>query len=102
MFGFIEFKKQDHDENLQLVHRIKEDICKLVDKLSHGNYHERQYQTPEFDERRGGGKMGNRGSMGYHGTEGSYGSGHHMPYHYPYPQHPMYPQDQQYDDRYNY
>lgn len=53
----VEFKKEAHDENMKLVHRIKEDICELFKRLEGGAHGERHYEIDAYDERK------NRNSM---------------------------------------
>ena len=60
MIGIIEFKEDAHKENLHLAHRIKEELCELIDKLSKGEHGNRHYDPMYLDERRGGGRMGYR------------------------------------------
>lgn len=102
MFGFIEFKEDVHHENVKLAHRIKEEICELIDKLSKGASGERRAEQFPFDERRGGGRMMRRE---HYPQDGGYGDRRYIldtePSH-PYPQSQQYPQHHQYDDRYNY
>lgn len=115
MFGFIEFKEDVHKENIKLAHRIKEEVCQLIDKLSQGSLDHRYHEQYPFDERRGGGQMGYRGDMGQGaGSQSGYGDRRYIldtepSYHYPhqtYPHHfdqrQMQPQTQQFDGRYNY
>lgn len=102
MFGFIEFKEDVHHENIKLAHRIKEEVCELIDKLSKGASGERRAEQFPFDERRGGGRMMRRG---HYPQDGDYGDRRYIldtePSHH-YPQSQQYPQRHQYDDRYNY
>lgn len=101
MFGFIEFKEEAHHDNLKLAHRIKEEVCELIDKLSKGGSAERRGMPYPFDERRGGG-MSRRENY----PQGdSYGDRRYIldtePSH-SYHQSQHYPQHQKYDERYNY
>lgn len=102
MFGFIEFKEDVHHENIKLAHRIKEEVCELIDKLSKGASGERRAEQFPFDERRGGGRMMRRE---HYSQDDGYGDRRYIldtePSH-PYPQSQQYPQHHQYDDRYNY
>lgn len=102
MFGFIEFKEDVHHENVKLAHRIKEEVCELIDKLSKGASGERRVEQFPFDERRGGGQMMRRE---HYLQDGGYGDRRYIldtePSH-SYPQSQHYPQHHQYDDRYNY
>lgn len=102
MFGFIEFKEDVHHENIKLAHRIKEEVCELIDKLSKGALGERRAEQFPFDERRGGGRMMRRE---HYSQDGGYGDRRYIldtePSH-SYPQSQQYPQHHQYDDRYNY
>lgn len=109
MFGFIEFKEEAHHDNLKLAHRIKEEVCELIDKLSKGGSAERRGMPYPFDERRGGG-MSRRENYpqggGYSMDErGGYGDRRYIldtePSH-PYHQSQPYPHHQKYDERYNY
>lgn len=102
MFGFIEFKEDVHHENIKLAHRIKEEVCELIDKLSKGASGERRAEQFPFDERRGGGRMMRRE---HYSQDDGYGDRRYIldtePSH-PYPNSQQYPQHHQYDDRYNY
>lgn len=102
MFGFIEFKEDVHHENIKLAHRIKEEVCELIDKLSKGASGERRAEQFPFDERRGGGRMMRRE---HYPQDSDYGDRRYIldtePSH-PYHQSQQYPQHHQYDDRYNY
>lgn len=57
----VEFKKERHDENLRILHRLKEDVCDLIDAMKH-EAHERRHDDYDYDERgRGrGGRMNRR------------------------------------------
>lgn len=56
----IEFKKEKHEENVRLLHNLKEDICKLLENMMHES-HERRHDGYDFDERRGrGGRYSRR------------------------------------------
>lgn len=110
MFGFIEFKEDVHHENIKLAHRIKEEVCELIDKLSKGASGERRAEQFPFDERRGGGRMMRKEHYPQDGgysmdQRGGYGDRRYIldtePSH-SYPQSQQYPQHHQYDDRYNY
>lgn len=110
MFGFIEFKEDVHHENIKLAHRIKEEVCELIDKLSKGASGERRAEQFPFDERRGGGRMMRKEYYPQDGgysmdQRGGYGDRRYIldtePSH-PYHQSQQYPQHHQYDDRYNY
>lgn len=99
----IEFRKEDHEKNMSLVHRIKEDVCELWKNLeaadaAHG---ERHYEIDSYDERRG--MMGRRdiheemderrGRMGrYVRRDDRYENKHY----------PEYPFDERGGGRYNY
>lgn len=53
----LQFKREDHEENMNLLHRIKKDICTLYDKLETSEKEamgQRHYEIDSFDERRGG------------------------------------------------
>lgn len=106
MFGFIEFKEDAHKENIQLAHRIKEEVCQLIDNLSKGGFGDRRHEQYPFDERRMGNRMGGQGDMGY-------GDRRYIldtePSHYPHTQYPQrfeprqsQGQGHQFDGRYNY
>ena len=61
----LQFKKEDHEENMNLLHRIKKDVCTLYEKLEESEKEamgHRHYEIDSYDERRGG--MGYRGGMG--------------------------------------
>ncbi len=68
----LQFKREEHEENMELLYNIKKDICTLYENLEKGEKEamgQRHYEIDSFDERRGGGMnyrggMGNRGSMG--------------------------------------
>lgn len=93
MWGIIEFREEEHKQNLETLHNVKKEICEVIDKMERGaafgerrgqygsGTNERDYRAME--ERRGG--MNNRG-----------GYGNHFPYPESYPQYPMY------DERYRY
>ena len=105
----LQFKKEDHEENMNLLHRIKKDVCTLYEKLEEsekeamGNRH---YEIDSFDERRSSG-MGHRGSMGYRnamderrgGRGGRMGRRDEEPYR---PMYPEYPFDERGGGRYDY
>ena len=106
MIGFIEFKEDVHHENIKLAHRIKEEVCELIDKLSKGEYGDRRHEPYEFDERRGGGRMNRREPMR---QSDDYGDrryildtepSHRVSHQYPY-EHERH-QSHHFDDRYNY
>lgn len=62
----LQFKKEDHEENMELLHRIKKDVCTLYEKLEESEKEamgQRHYEIDSYDERRGG-SMGYRGNMG--------------------------------------
>lgn len=106
MFGIIEFKEDAHKENLHLAHRIKEEVCELIDKLSKGEYGDRHYEDIYFDERRGGGRMGRK--VHHEGYDG-YGDRKYIvemePYHKERSQrerHQPHTPYHQFDERYNY
>ena len=61
----LQFKKEDHEENMNLLHRIKKDVCTLYEKLEESEKEamgQRHYEIDSFDERRGSG-MNYRGGM---------------------------------------
>ncbi len=110
----LEFRKEDHEENMNLVHRIKEDICQLYKNLEKAEMGERRYEIDAFDERGGsgnrGGGMGNRGGSGNRGGMGERrggGRGRGMGNREEmmergYPMYPMYPIDEFGGGRYDY
>ena len=85
MWGIIEFREDEHRQNVQSLHKMKEEICILIDRMEKGGHHDerRGMYGAGMDERKGG--MSNRG-----------GYGNHFPYPESYPQYPMY------DERYRY
>ena len=93
MWGLIEFREDEHQQNLQSLHKMKEEICGLIDRMEKGGVHgERRGQYGSgMNERDGGGMSERRGGMNNRG-----GYGNHFPYPEPYPQYPMY------DERYRY
>lgn len=93
MFGWIEFREDEHQQHMSSLHKIKKEVCELIDKMEKGSHDERRHEMPyETDERRGG-RMSYR--MGGDVNErGGYNN------HFPYPKHPhQYPY---YEERYNY
>lgn len=61
----LQFKREDHEENMELLHNIKKDICTLYDNLEKSEKEalgQRHYEIDSFDERRGG--MNYRNGMG--------------------------------------
>lgn len=93
MIGIIEFKKDTHERNRELVHKAKEAICELYESFNKDAM-EQRIPREEFDDRRGGSNMrmgvtdyrggyGHRGGQsGYRGEQMGY---RHDPY-YAYPQ----------------
>lgn len=59
----LEFKKETHEHTMNLLHRVKEDICELYETLEKsGEAHgERRYVIDQYDERRR--SMGRRDEM---------------------------------------
>lgn len=106
----LQFKKEDHEENMNLLHRIKKDVCTLYEKLEEsekeamGNRH---YEIDSFDERRGSGMnyrggMNRRDDMGERrgGSRGGrMGRRDEEPYR---PMYPEYPFDERGGGRYDY
>ena len=91
MIGIIEFKKDTHERNLELIHKAKKAICELYESIEKDGV-EHRIPREEFDERRGrsgmrGGDMGQSGNRGGYRTDYRGGYRHDMPYGYP----PMYP-----------
>lgn len=95
----LQFKREDHEENMNLLHRIKKDICTLYDKLEASEKEamgQRHYEIDSFDERRGG--------MGYRmderrGRGGRMGHRDEEPRRHMYPE---YPFDERGGGRYDY
>ena len=63
MIGIIEFREDEHQRNMKLVHNIKKDICELLRNMAEDEIGERRY--PVYDEKRGRGMMrrGGRANM---------------------------------------
>ena len=107
----LQFKKEDHEENMNLLHRIKKDVCTLYEKLEESEKEamgQRHYEIDSFDERRGG-NMGYRsGGMGYRnsmderrgGNRGGRMGRRDEEYHRP--MYPEYPFDERGGGRYDY
>ena len=106
----LQFKKEDHEENMNLLHRIKKDVCTLYEKLEEsekeamGNRH---YEIDSFDERRGSmgyrsGGMNYRNEMGERrgGSRGGRMGRREEEYHRP--MYPEYPFDERGGGRYDY
>lgn len=92
MIGIIEFKKDTHERNKDLVKKAKEAICELYESF-HKDGMEHRIPKEEYDERRGGsgmrmGDYGYRGGSGYRGGQDGYRGGQGG---YRYPEHMMYP-----------
>lgn len=99
----LQFKKEDHEENMNLLHRIKKDICTLYDKLEASEKEamgQRHYEIDSFDERRGG--MGYRNVMDERRGGGRGGRMGRREEEYHRPMYPEYPFDERGGGRYNY
>ena len=92
MIGIIEFKKDTHERNKDLVKKAKEAICELYESFNKDSI-EHRIPMEEYDERRGRSNMrmddsGYRRGMDYRGGQGDYRGGQGG---YRYPEHMMYP-----------
>ena len=95
----IQFREEDHAHNMQLLHKIKEDVyalCENMEKSHHSEHGERRYIIDQFDERPKHHEMderrgGDRGGMMGRRDDRS------MDRHYP-----EYPFDERGGGRYNY
>lgn len=94
MFGWIEFKKEDHERNVELLHNVKRDLCELIERMSK-TYSERKHDDPYmFDERRG--RYDRRDGMGGENMNQRSGYRHSQEMDYP----PY--REEHFDNRYNY
>lgn len=98
----LEFRKEDHEKNMNLLHRIKTDICELYKNLEESEmssaHGERRYEIEAYDERRGGSHMGRRDMMDERRGRMSYRDNRmSMDRHYP-----EYPIEERGGGRYNY
>ena len=86
MIGIIEFREDEHQRNMKLVHNIKKDICELLRNMAEDEIGERRH--PIYDERRGRSMMrrGGRANMKTHDGNEDY----------------EYYDDESMDDRYRY
>lgn len=107
----IEFKKETHEHTMNLLHRVKKDICELFEIMDKPNeaHGERKYFIDSYDERRGG--MGSRNemeerrrrdSMGRYASRGMEERGGMRDNSFDDRRYPEYPFDERGGGRYNY
>ena len=96
----IEFRKEVHEENMELLKRVKKDICTLFERLEGGAHGERHYEIDSYDNRQSG-SMNNRYEMDERrDSRGRYSRRDDRMEDRRYPEYPMY--DERGGGRYNY